>query len=105
MNAAAGAELVTPEVLALPALHRAMGDMMDNLMTQALAVRTAPIALRSFVRSAKHLVPAMVEAMGTVPESELASILMYVRAWIDHTLAVYQGGGNGADGLPPPWEP
>jgi hypothetical protein len=106
MNADAGAEpLVVPEVLTLPALHRAMGDMMDNLMTQALAVRNAPIALRSFVRSAKHLVPAMVEAMATTPEAELASILRYVRAWIDHTLAVYEGEPDGADALPPPWEP
>jgi hypothetical protein len=107
MNADAGAEpLVVPEVLVLPALHRAMGHMMDNLMSQALAVRDAPIALRSFVRSAKHLIPAMIEAMGTVPEAELAGILRYVRTWIDHTLAVYDdGAADGADELPPPWEP
>jgi hypothetical protein len=93
------------EVLTVPRLHRAMGEMLETLLGQALAVRDAPPVLRTFARTSKHLIPSMVEAMANVPEEELASILRYVAAWVDRTLAEYEGREPATHALPPPWDP
>lgn len=79
------------EALELPPLHRAMGEILANLLTMALQVRDAPPALRTFARTTKHMIPAMLEGMGNVPEAQVAGMLLYIRDRVNEMLSAYTG--------------
>lgn len=91
--------------LELSATHRALGDTLTTLLEQALQVREAPPVMRTFARTVKHLIPAMLEASANMPEEEVANVLRYVRKHVDNVLTEYDRGHPNGSAHPPARQP
>lgn len=68
----------TGEALEIPALHMALAGTLEDLLGEALQVRDAPPVLRTFARTTKHMIPAMLDGLANVPPDQVREMLVHI---------------------------